>query len=234
MLVGMQFESEEQPRIARILIVDDHEIVREGLRSALSSDEALEVVGEAATGAEALQVARRTLPDVALVDLRLPDITGEELCRRLSERFPGTALIVLTTYLSEETVRGALQAGAVGYVTKASGLTELRAAIARAVAGDEAVASDGPQIVQRLHDVVAARMGETTLTPQQERVLELAAQGLTSTEIGERLFIAESTVRFHIQKLKAKLSARTKTELVAKAIRFGVIAPADEDVASQR
>lgn len=230
----MQFESAKDPRAARILIVDDHEIVREGLRSALAADEGLEVVGEAGTGAEALQVARRTLPDVALIDLRLPDMTGDELCRRLGERFPGTALIVLTTYLSEETVRRALQAGAVGYVTKASGLNELRSAIARALAGDEDAAADGPQIVQRLHDVVAARMGQATLTPQQERVLELAAQGLTSSEIGKRLFIAESTVRFHLQKLKAKLSARTKTELVAKAIRFGVIPPADEDVASPR
>jgi DNA-binding NarL/FixJ family response regulator len=216
--------------VARVLIVDDHEIVREGLRSSLASDERLEIVGAAASGAEALEITRRTLPDIALVDLRLPDIGGEELCRRFRERFPGTAVIVLTTYLSEETVRGAIQAGAVGYVTKASGLGQLRAAITRAMEGRQATPAEGPQIVQSLHEVVAARMDEAILTPQQERVLELAAQGLTNTEIGERLFIAESTVRFHVQKLKAKLGARTKTELVAKAIRIGLIAPADEDL----
>jgi DNA-binding NarL/FixJ family response regulator len=217
--------------IARILIVDDHEIVREGLRSALAADGTLEVVGEAATGADALQLARRKLPDVVLVDLRLPDMTGEVLCRRLSDGFPTIAVIVLTTYLSEETVRGALQAGAVGYVTKASGLAELRAAIERALAGDAETAAQGPQIVQRLHELVAGR--EMMLTPQQERVLELAAQGLTSAEIGERLFVSESTVRFHIQKLKARLGGRTRAELVAKAIRIGLIAPADEDVAAR-
>jgi DNA-binding NarL/FixJ family response regulator len=215
--------------VSRVLIVDDHEIVREGLRSALGADPRLEIVGAAASGAEAIELTRRTLPDIALVDLRLPDIGGEELCRRLHERFPGTAVIVLTTYLSEETVRGAIDAGAVGYVTKASGLGELRAAITRAMEGRQATAAEGPQIVQSLHELVAARMDEAILTPQQERVLELAAQGLTNSEIGERLFIAESTVRFHVQKLKANLNARTKTELVAKAIRIGLIAPADED-----
>jgi DNA-binding NarL/FixJ family response regulator len=230
MLPHMLSVGGEHQKPARILIIDDHEIVREGLRSALASDGTLEVVGEAATGAEAVKVAQRTLPDVALVDLRLPDMSGEELCARLSESFPSISLIVLTTYLSEETVRSALKAGAVGYVTKASGLTELRAGISRALAGDEATAAEGPQIVGRLHELVAARAGGLMLTPQQERVLELAAEGLTSTEIGQRLFISESTVRFHIQKLKAKLGGRTRAELVAKAIRIGVIAPADEDV----
>ncbi len=216
---------------ARVLIVDDHEIVREGLRSALAADGRLEVVGDAATGREALDVARRVVPDIALIDLRLPDVSGEELCRSFRERFPSTHVIVLTTYLSEETVRGALRAGAAAYVTKAAGLPELRTAIDRVMAGEDSVASEGPLIVKQLHEVVSSRMSGATLTPQQERVLELAAQRLTSNEIADRLFIAESTVRFHIQKLKAKFSARTKTELVAKAIRVGVIPPADEDVA---
>jgi DNA-binding NarL/FixJ family response regulator len=214
----------------RILIVDDHEIVREGLRSTLSTDPRLEVVASAATGREALDIARRTLPDVALVDLRLPDMNGEDLCARLRERFPSTAVIVLTTYLSEETVRSSLQAGAAAYVTKAAGLPELRAAIERVRAGERVKdAAAGPQIVKQLHDIVASRMADALPTPQQERVLELAAEGLTNHEIGSRLFISESTVRFHIQKLKGKFSARSKTELIAKAIRVGVIAPAAED-----
>jgi DNA-binding NarL/FixJ family response regulator len=213
----------------RILIVDDHEIVREGVRSVLSVDPRFEVVGEAASAKEALQCARRTLPDVALVDLRLPDMRGEELTREFTRHFPETRVVILTTYLSEETVRDALAAGAAGYVTKAAGLPELKAALERVMEGGEAPGTAaGPQIVKQLHSLVSARMSAVSPTPQQERVLELAAQGFTNSEIGERLFISESTVRFHVQKLKAKFAARTKTELIAKAIRSGFIAPAEE------
>jgi|SRR5581483_1410694 len=213
----------------RILIVDDHEIVREGVRSVLSVDPRFEVVGEAASAKEALQCARRTLPDVALVDLRLPDMRGEELTREFTRHFPETRVVILTTYLSEETVRDALAAGAAGYVTKAAGLPELKSALERVMEGGEAPGTAaGPQIVKQLHSLVSARMSAVSPTPQQERVLELAAQGFTNSEIGERLFISESTVRFHVQKLKAKFAARTKTELIAKAIRTGFIAPAEE------
>ena len=213
----------------RIMIVDDHELVREGVRSALSRVAGIEVVAEASTGREALRRVRQTLPDIALVDLRLPDMRGEDLTRELHRGFPGTAVIILSTYLSEETVRGALQAGAAAYVTKAAGLPELLAAIERVRQGRRVVgAASGPQIVKQLHQLVNERMSGTTPTPQQERVLELAAEGFTNQEIGKRLFISESTVRFHVQKLKAKFEARTKTELIAKAIRTGFIAPAGE------
>lgn len=214
----------------RLLIVDDHEVVREGLASALAADERFEIVGTAASGKEALERARQTLPDIALVDLRLPDMRGEDLTREIRQRFPSTAVIVLSTYLGEGTVRDSLDAGAAAYVTKAAGLPELRAAIDRVIADDGA--SDGaaaPQIVKQLHSLVAARMDDSIPTPRQEAVLELAAQGLTNGEIGDRLFISESTVRFHVQKLKEKFSAKTKTELIAKAIRTGFIAPALED-----
>lgn len=213
----------------RIMIVDDHEIVREGVRVSLSRHPRIEIVGEAASGKEALQRVRQCLPDVALVDLRLPDMRGEDLCRVLTRDFPSTRVIILSTYLSEETVRGALEAGAAGYVTKAAGLPELLRTIERAMSGDAVSgAAAGPQIVHQLHALVSERMSGVTPTPQQERVLELAAQGFTNHEIGNRLFISESTVRFHMQKLKGKFAARTKTELIAKAIRTGFIAPADE------
>jgi len=215
----------------RLLIVDDHEVVREGLASALAADENFEIVGTAATGKEALEVSRRTLPDIAMVDLRLPDMRGEDLTQEIRKRFPSTAVIVLTTYLGEGTVRAALDAGASAYVTKAAGLPELRAALARVIA-DEGVEGESvaaPQIVKQLHSVVAARMDDAIPTPRQEAVLELAAQGMTNGQIGEQLFISESTVRFHVQKLKEKFSAKTKTELIAKAIRTGFIAPALED-----
>lgn len=214
----------------RLLIVDDHEVVREGVAAALAADEQLEIVGTVASGKAAIERARQTLPDIVLVDLRLPDMRGEDLTQELRARFPSTSVIVLTTYLSEGTVRAALDAGASAYVTKAAGLGELRAAIDRVLSDPKPV--DGlaaPQIVNQLHSLVAARIDEAVPTPRQEDVLELAAEGLTNREIGERLFISESTVRFHVQKLKEKFSARTKTELIAKAIRSGLIAPAMED-----
>src|SRR4051812_9775760 len=134
----------------RIMIVDDHEIVREGVRASLARDPRLEVVAEAATGADALRWVRRTLPDVALVDLRLPDMHGEDLTRELARDFPGTAVIILSTYLSEETVRGALEAGAAGDVTKGAGRPGPPAAIERGLSGGRAPGTHaGPQNGQR-------------------------------------------------------------------------------------
>jgi DNA-binding NarL/FixJ family response regulator len=208
----------------RILIVDDHEVVREGLVAALSSDPGREVVAVASSAEEGIRRAKQTLPDVALVDLRLPDMTGIDLCRHMREHFPSMALVMLTSYLSEDTVRDAIQAGATGYVTKSAGLTELRRVLAQIETGE--VAADGAsQIVEQLHRIAQANAGGDGPTPQQQRVLELAAQGLTNEQIGARLFISESTVRFHLQKLKAKLGARSKTDLIARAIRKGMIAP---------
>jgi DNA-binding NarL/FixJ family response regulator len=221
---------EEQPAPVRVLVVDDHEVVREGLTAALSADGQFEVVAAVPTAAAAMTVAGRTRPDVALVDLRLPDSTGGRLCRDLRQRFPATAVVVLSSYVSEDTVRTAMEAGASAYITKSAGLSELRKALAEVVANHPEPVER--QIVGQLHALVSRRGGESRLTPQQERVLELSAEGLTYREIGSRLFISESTVRFHMQKLKAKFNARTKTELIARAIRSGAMAPAAEDVSA--
>ena len=214
----------------RMLLVDDHEVVREGLAVALSQDPRFEVVGSAASGEEAMQQARLTLPEAAIVDLRLPDMTGDRLCADLRARFPGIAVVILSSYLSEEMVRKALAAGAVGYVTKSAGLPVLREVLGEIAAGRRTADPVGaPQIVHQLHQLASKRMGGNLVTPQQQTVLELAADGLTYHEIGARLFITESTVRFHIQNLKERLGVRTKVELIAKAIRAGIIRPALED-----
>ena len=185
------------------------------------------VVGAASTGAEAVAAARSTLPDIALVDIRLPDLSGDRLCPLLKEAVPGISLIILTTYLSEEMVRRSLAAGAAEYVTKAAGLPQLLAALDRVSSkGQAGKPQHAPEIVRQLYDVTARRLQAVPLTPQQESVLELAAQGLTNDEIGRRLFITESTVRFHLGKLRDVFDARSKTELVAKAIRTGAISPA--------
>lgn len=213
----------------RVLVVDDHEVVREGLVATLSADGRFDVVCAASSGAEALGALRRIQPDVAVVDLRLPDIAGDELCRELRRRTPGLPVVILSSYASDDTVRSAMEAGASAYVSKAAGLSDLRAVLDRVLAADGSAQLPIVEQLHRLlvrHDESAARP-----TPRQERVLDLVAEGLTYHEIGERLCISESTVRFHMQKLKAKFGARSKTDLIAKAIRSGVIAPAAEDEA---
>jgi len=211
----------------RLLIVDDHEVVREGLAASLAADARFEVIAAAGSGADALAALRRVRPDVAIVDLRLPDMGGTELCRRLRERLPTTPVVMLSSYASEDTIRAAMDVGAAAYVSKSAGLDDLRAVLVRVVAaGSDTVE---PQIVEQLHGLLVRRDDSARPTPRQERVLDLAAEGLTYHEIGERLFISESTVRFHMQKLKAKFGARTKTDLIAKAIRSGFIAPVNED-----
>jgi DNA-binding NarL/FixJ family response regulator len=214
------------------MIVDDHEVVRQGLMVALTSQGDVRIVGAVATGQAGLELARRARPDVALVDLRLPDMSGQELCRDLVRIVPETTVVILSSYLSEETVRESLRAGAAAYVTKAAGLGTLREVLhdIRSGSMSSAMEHQAPQIVKQLHELVRDREGGLRATPQQERVLELAAQGLTNREVGARLFISESTVRFHIQKLKETVSARTRTELIAKAIRAGMIPPGAEDV----
>ena len=217
-----------KPR-SRVLIVDDHDVVREGLCAALPEPQ-YDVVGLAGTGADALALARESAPDVVLIDLRLPDMSGEDLCQTLRQEFPNLALVILTTYVSEETVRRTLQAGATAYVTKSAGINELLLVL-EDIRVDRQDGLEEPQIVKVLHELVSGRKSAALLTPQQEAVLELAAQGFTNREIGDRLFISESTVRFHLQKLKGKFGARNKGDLIATAIRRGAIAPAEEGAA---
>lgn len=212
----------------RVIVVDDHEIVREGLVAVLAQEPDLAIVGTAATGGEATELARRTRPDVAIVDLRLPDMAGDALCRELRSLLPELAVIVLSSSLTEEGVRAALNAGASSYVTKAAGIGELRAALR----------SDRPpmtvsQIVGRLQEHVAERANGQAdggaPTPQQAKVLRLAADGLTYREIGKRLVLSEATVRFHIQNLKVKYAATTKTDLVVRAIHLGLVPAPERD-----
>ena len=211
-----------------MLVVDDHEVVLEGLVAILEA-RGYDVLA-ASTAAEAISVAGTKQPAVALVDLRLPDMSGDELCGRLLEAVPGIAVIVLTTYLSEETVRRALSAGARDYVTKAAGVSALFAALDRVLRepGRPRHARRRTEIVRQLHEAATKRMQTVPLTPQQESVLELAHRGTPNDAIGRRLFIAESTVRFHLGRLRTAFDARSKTELIAKAIRSGAIRPAGE------
>jgi DNA-binding NarL/FixJ family response regulator len=207
----------------RLLIVDDHELVRKGFVAAMAVDDRFEVVAETGSGRSALAALRRVRPDVAVVDLRLPDMRGEELCAELRERLPATPVIILTAYGTEDAVRAAMKAGASAYVPKSADVGELMDVLARVAREDRDSAE--PQIVERLHALLGERGSEHKISPRQARVLALAAEGLTYREIGDRLHISYGTVRFHMNNLKEKFGARTRTETIVKAIRAGVLEP---------
>lgn len=207
----------------RIIVVDDHEVVRHGLAAALATED-VELVGTAGTAAQALDLARSTRPDLAVVDLRLPDLSGVELVRRLVAARPGIAVVVLSTYLDEVTVRACLDAGARAYVTKSAGVAELRTALRRVRDDRSARPERAEDVVARMRDLVGARAA-ARLTPQQERVLVLVASGLTNQQVADRLYLSESTVRFHLQRLRETVGARTRSELVAKATRLRLVEP---------
>jgi DNA-binding NarL/FixJ family response regulator len=214
----------------RLLLVDDHEVVREGLRGILNRDARYEVVGAASSGAEAVRAAGALRPDVVLLDLRLPDRPGEEVCRAIGDASPRSAIVVLTTDTREEAVRASAESGAHAYVTKSAGLQELRTVLEQ-IAAQRTSGVGNEQILAHLRHVIAGNRdgGEAgNVTRQQQRVLELATRGLTNKEIGARLYITESTVRFHIQNLKSRLGAQSKTELVVRALERGLVSKRDE------
>jgi DNA-binding NarL/FixJ family response regulator len=210
----------------RICVVDDHDVVQQGLQASLPAEPGMEVVGVAGSGADALHQARRLLPDLIITEFRLPDMPADDFCRAVATRFPGTTVVIFTAYLGEDMVRRAVSAGAAAFVTKAAGLDELRRVLRELAAGNGKPLHGGSAaIVKRLFECAAPREDSRKITPRQERVLDLAAQGLTYCEIASLLHLSESTVRFHIQGLKARLGVRTRTELVAFAIRSGLITP---------
>jgi DNA-binding NarL/FixJ family response regulator len=215
----------------RVLIVDDHEVVRNGIVASLRASQRYRIVGVAETGGEAISLARRVRPEVAIVDLRLPDMNGEAVCRQLIADLPDIAVVMLTTYLSDDTVRAAQAAGATAYVTKAAGIRVLKQTLDQIASGklDPLARESVPVVVHRLDRLATGRAAGRLTTPHQRRVLELAADGLTNGQIGERLSISESTVRFHIQKLKRLFRVPSRTALVVRAVQDGVIAPGPED-----
>lgn len=220
----------------RLLIVDDHEVVRNGLVATLRANARYRIVGAVGTGTEAVKLARRIRPDVAIVDLRLPDMSGEAVCRQLIADTPTVDVVMLTTYLSDDTVRSAQLAGAAAYVTKSAGITKLKDTLDELAIGQggELSRESAPVIVHKLDRLASGRAAGQLTTPHQRRVLELAAAGLTNGQIGERLSISESTVRFHIQKLKRIFAVPSRTALVVRAVQDGAIAPAPEDGATGR
>jgi two-component system, NarL family, response regulator DevR len=204
----------------RVFLLDDHEVVRRGLRELLESEGDIEVVGEAGTAQEAYSRIPPTAPDVAVLDVRLPDGDGIEVCREVRSRHPETACIMLTSFADDEAVYAAIMAGAAGYVLKQVRGTDLVDGIRRVAAGDSLL---DPSVTTRVLDRLRHRddVDElAALTDQERKILELIAEGLTNRQIGERMFLAEKTVKNYVSNMFVKLGMSRRTEAAAYAARL--------------
>lgn len=205
----------------RIVVADDHPIVRSGIVGLLSLDEGLEVVGEASDGVEAVELAHALHPDVVLMDLRMPRLTGAEATARLASELPDVRVLVLTTYESDDDILGAIEAGASGYLLKAAPQEEIVAGI-RSVAGGRTVLapSIAATLVTRMRATPEAR---PQLSPRELEVLRLVAAGGSNPTIAKTLFIGEATVKTHLLHVFEKLGVSDRTRAVTLALELGLL-----------
>lgn len=204
----------------RVLVVDDHSVVRQGLRMFLGLDPELDVVGEAANGQEALERARQLRPDVVLMDLIMPVMDGITAIAALRRELPDTEIIALTSVLEDEKVIGAVRAGAMGYLLKDTHAEDLCRAIKAAAAGQVQLS---PQAAARLLREVKAPDNPETLTDREAEVLRLLAKGRSNKEIAQTLIIGEKTVKTHVSNILAKLNVPSRTQAALFAVRIGMV-----------
>jgi DNA-binding NarL/FixJ family response regulator len=204
----------------RILIVDDHGVVRQGLRMYLALDPELEVVGEAANGAEALRLAHELVPDVVLMDLLMPVMDGITATGAIRRELPEVEVIALTSVLEDSAIYGAMRAGAIGYLLKDTQADELCRAIKAAAAGQVQLSSP---VAARLLREVPAPQDPEPLTGRETEVLAELAQGKSNKEIAAELVIAEKTVRTHVSNILAKLGVASRTQAALHAVRSGLV-----------
>jgi DNA-binding NarL/FixJ family response regulator len=214
------------PRV-RVLIVDDDDLMRAGLRGVLSSDASIEVVGEASDGRDAVYRTRLLQPDVVLMDVRMPDLDGISATRELLDAFPEVRVVIVTTFEQDDYIFGALRAGASGFLLKRTRPEELVAAVHTVAAGDSLLSpSVTSRVIERMAQQPAAdvatdrRLDE--LTPREREVLELVARGLSNGEIAVALVVEESTVKTHVRRMLAKLGARDRVQAVIFAYESGL------------
>jgi DNA-binding NarL/FixJ family response regulator len=208
----------------RLLIIDDHEMVREGLKAMLATEPDFNIVGDAANAEEAFALIERLRPDIILLDVRLPGTSGIEICRVVTERYPETAVIFLTTFTDESLVEQCIKAGARGFIVKDIERFDLKRSI-RAVARGEA-AIDPKAAVAVLAQLRRAPQSKNepiqeSLSSQQIVILRLVAQGLSSREIATRLYLSENTVKGYVQEILHRLGVKNRTEAVMVAVKQG-------------
>jgi DNA-binding NarL/FixJ family response regulator len=214
--------------MTRVVIVDDQEMVRTGLKMVLDSEADFEVAGEAGDGEAAVRMVDRERPDVVLMDVRMPGMDGIEATGRITAAHPEVAVLVLTTFDLDEYVYGALRAGASGFLLKDAPADDLVHAI-RVVAGGDALLA--PQVTKRLIEEFAARPqsrdpeGLDSVTERELEVLRCVARGLTNAEIASELFLGETTVKTHVSRLLTKLGLRDRVQLVVVAYESGLVLP---------
>jgi len=208
----------------RLLIIDDHEMVREGLKAMLVTEPDFSIVGDAANAEQALALIERLRPDVVLLDVRLPGVNGVEVCRIVTESYPETAVIILTTFTDENLIARCIQAGARGFIVKDIERFDLKRSI-RAVARGEA-ALDPKAAVAVLAQLrrapqIAGEARPEPLSAQQLVILRLVAQGLSSREIATQLYLSENTVKGYVQEILHRLGVKNRTEAVMVAVKQG-------------
>ena len=200
----------------KIMIVDDHPVVREGLSRIIVSESGMEVIAEAGTGAEALTQYRKLRPDIVLLDMRMPEMTGLQTIEAIRKEFSNARIIILSTYDLEEDIYQSLQAGARGYILKDSPRSELLASIRRVHAGERVIP---PNIATRL----AERIGGNELTAREFEVLKLIVKGRSNKQIGDDLGISEGTVKSHVNNILDKLGVTDRTQAMSVALKRGIV-----------
>ncbi|MFG3436474.1 response regulator [Nonomuraea sp. NPDC047897] len=205
----------------RVFLVDDHEVVRRGVAALLGSEDDIEVIGEAGTAESAIARIPALKPDVAVLDVRLPDGNGVDVCREARSRLPGLACLMLTSFADDDALFDAVMAGASGYVLKQIHGSDLVGAV-RTVASGQSLLD--PQttaaMLQRLRDQAARQDPLAALSEQERHILDLIGEGLTNRQIGERLFLAEKTVKNYVSNLLAKLNMQRRTQAAALSARL--------------
>ncbi len=201
----------------RILLADDHMMVRSGLSTVLAVYDDMKLVGEAGDGEEAIRLCETLQPDVVLMDLLMPNLDGVAATRAIKERWPRIQVIALTSFKDKEYVEGALKAGASGYLLKNVSAEELVGAVRRAVAGQPSLSPEAARVlIQRVNEPPSPGLD---MTDREKEILALMVEGLNNTQIAARLFVSQSTVKFHVSNILSKLGVTGRTEAVALAVK---------------
>jgi DNA-binding NarL/FixJ family response regulator len=206
------------------MLADDHRMLREGLRRSMS-DQGFDVIGEARDGDEAVRLAEELQPEVILMDVTMPEVDGVEATRQIRAQFPDIRIVMLTMHADQEVLAAAIRAGASGYLVKDCSTEEIASAVRMAASGETALS---PQLAASMLDEVRkldlpSSEDERVITRREEEVLQLIANGCSTPEVAEKLFISQKTVKNHLASIYQKLDARDRTQAVLQAVRMGIV-----------